>query len=84
MTIKVRILRCNMFPLSYYGVGTLTLTELLFKRVEAPLKVYITIDSSCHKSTSLRENEKGHGSFYMTVKTRKLQYLGHTVGWKQI
>ena len=79
---KLRLLRCYVFSVLFYGVESWTLTETTSKKLEAfELWLYrrilrVSWTEKVTNSEILRRMNKEKEVLY-TVKSRKLQYLGH-------
>jgi hypothetical protein len=82
LEIKVRLLRCYIFSILYYGVESWTLTEAMEKKLEAfEMWLYrrilrISWTDKITNETVLRRVGKEREVMY-TIKRRKLEYLGH-------
>lgn len=82
LEIKLRLLRCYVFSILLYGVESWTLTEATTKRLEAfemwtyrrMLKISWTDKISNIRVLQKLNKEK---EIMLTVKRRKLEYLGH-------
>ncbi|CAG9831261.1 unnamed protein product [Diabrotica balteata] len=89
LEIKVRLLKCYVFSDLFYGVESWTLTEASLKRLEAfemwcyrrMLKIFwidrVTNEEVLHRMGTERE-------LVITIKRRKLKYLGHIMRNKQL
>jgi hypothetical protein len=82
LNIKVRLLRCYVFSVLYYGVESWTITDAMERRLAAfEMWVYRRIlrvswmDRVTNESI-LERMKKGKEVMY-TVKRRKLEYFGH-------
>uniref|UniRef100_A0A8D8Q737 Uncharacterized protein n=2 Tax=Cacopsylla melanoneura TaxID=428564 RepID=A0A8D8Q737_9HEMI len=82
LDIKIRLLRCYVFSVLFYGVEAWTLTEASAKKIEAfEMWLYRRIlrvswkDKVTNKEI-LRRMNKELEVLYI-IKVRKLQYLGH-------
>uniref|UniRef100_A0A8D8XQX4 Endonuclease-reverse transcriptase n=1 Tax=Cacopsylla melanoneura TaxID=428564 RepID=A0A8D8XQX4_9HEMI len=80
--LKARLVRCYIFSVLLYGVESWTLTETLMKKLEAfEMWVYRRIlriswvDKVSNERVIQRMNKEKE--IVNTIKTRKLQYLGH-------
>ncbi|KAL1447598.1 hypothetical protein WDU94_009869 [Cyamophila willieti] len=84
MDTKVRLLRCYVFSVLFYGVEAWTLTEATSDRLEAfEMWLYrrmlkISWKDKVTNTEVLNRMKKGK-EILKTIKIRKLQYLGHVM-----
>uniref|UniRef100_A0A8D8VWR7 Uncharacterized protein n=1 Tax=Cacopsylla melanoneura TaxID=428564 RepID=A0A8D8VWR7_9HEMI len=81
---KIRLLRCYIFSILLYGVESWTLTKATAKRLEAfEMWTYRRIlkISWMDKVSNVRVLQKldKEKEIMLTVKSRKLEYLGHII-----
>lgn len=82
LPLKIRLIKCYVFPVLLYGAEAWTLTEALMKRLEAfEMWVYrrilrISYTEHITNIEVLRRMGK-EKEISLTVKKRKLEYLGH-------
>ena len=82
MTIKMKLIRCYVFSVLFYGVESWTLTKASCRKLEAfEMWLYrrmlrVSWPDRVIKEEILRRMRKNM-EVLLTVKCRKLQYLGH-------
>lgn len=82
LELRIRILRCYVFPVLLYGCESWTIDATTEKRIEA-FEMYayrrmLRISWTEHKSNIEVMHQMGkHKELLTTIKERKLEYLGH-------
>ena len=82
LSLKIRMLRCYVFPILLYGCECWTLNPLLEKRIEAfEMYLYRRIlrISWIERVRNIEVLDKMHKNkeLMSTIKERKLRYIGH-------
>jgi len=82
MNLRIRMIRCYVFTVLFYGLETWPLSKVSINRIKAfELWIYRKIlkISWCDHITNVTVLERMNKNLELvtTIKTRKLQYLGH-------